>query len=136
MTKTDARQILGISRSAGLKSAERAYRQQQQVLRIRMVPGNPRSDRQRAQSELTELTAAWKSLQTKQPKETRPVKQHKPAPPQSRHICIEDVVQNFFETWDILVEMAPFPKFVTKLFLIVWFLLVITVLCMRSAKGV
>ena len=136
MTKTDARQILGISRSAGLKSAERAYRQQQQVLRIRMVPGNPRPDRQRAQSELTELTAAWKILQTKQPKRSKPVKQQKTTTPQAQQTTIEDVIQNFFEMWDTLVETVPFPKFVTKFFLIVWFLLVITVLFMRSAKGV
>lgn len=138
MTKTDAHRILGITASASPKSAEKAYRQKQQALHIRILPGNHSSVRQQALSDLTELTAAWKIVQTKQPKTNRPKKQRTTTTRQNttKATTIWDVIQDLSQYWDSLVEMVPFPKFVTKLFLIVWFLLVITILFMRSAKGV
>lgn len=129
MTKVDARKILGISRSAGLKTAERAYRQKQQAIQVRMLPGNPYIERQQAHMELTELTEAWRAMQTKRPKRGRPVTQHKTATPQTRKMNVEDVIQDFFEAWDLLVELMPFSKFKTRVILICFFVVIVLLLC-------
>lgn len=139
MIKVDARKILGISRSAGLKSAERAYRQKYQSLQARMLPGNPCSDRQKALAELAELTEARKAMQTKRPTKKRHIKpratvNHRRS---ARQTFVLDVIHDMVENWNNLVEMLPLPKPVALTFLTIEFALVITTLVLHlMRKGV
>ena len=139
MTKTDARKILGISPRAGLKAAERAYHQKCRNLQIRMLPGNPRSERQQAEVELVELTDAWKSMQTKRStnnRRTKPrvtVNRQKPV---KQSATIWEVIHEMCQSWEFLVGMVPLPKPATVAILIVYFLLVMITLVLKSMKGV
>ncbi len=136
MTKVDARKILGISRSAGLKSAERAYRQKSQSLQASMLPGNPCSDRKMALAELAELTEARKAMQTKRPTKKRRAKpratvNHRRS---SRQTVVLDVIYDMVEGWNNLVDMLPLPKPVVLAFLTIEFVLVITTLVLHLMR--
>ena len=139
MTKVDARKILGISSSAGLKPAGRAYRQKCQTFQLRMLPGYPCSDRQQAEAELVKLTAAWKIMQTKQPtknKRTKPratVNRQKPA---KQSATIWDVIHDMGQSWNILIGMTSLSKTTVLAILIAEFVLVMITLVLKSMKGV
>ena len=138
MTKVDACKILGISNSARLKSAERAYRQKLQMLQLCIRPGNPCSERQQAQAELVELTDAWKTIQMKQPtrkRYTKPkptVNRQKPA----KQTTVWDVIQDLSENWKILIGMTSLSKTTVLAILIAEFVLVMITLVLKSMKGV
>lgn len=139
MTKTDARKILGISPRAGLKAAERAYHQKCRNLQIRMLPGNPCSERQQAEVELVELTDAWKSMQTKRSTNNRctkprvTVNQQKPA---KQSTTIWDVIYDMGQSWKVLIGMTSFSKTTVLAILIAEFVLVMITLVLKSMKGV
>ena len=138
MTKTDARKILDISSRAGLKSAERAYRQKLQILQLCIRPGNPRSERQQAEVELVELTDAWKTMQTKQPTRKRCAKPRATVnrqKPVKQSATIWDVIYEMGQSWNILVSMVPLPKPATVAILIVYFLLVMVTLFLHLMEG-
>lgn len=148
MTKDDARKILGIPRSAGLKPAERAYHQKKGDLQLRMLPGNPLSDRQQAQAKLVKLTDAWNTMQTKQsikkkhprPKRSASKRYPKPKwaatkPRPARQTTALDPRLDMADYWDIIIEMVPLPKPVVLAILIIEFALVITILFLRTMKG-
>ena len=71
MTKTQARKILGISSSVGLKSAERIYRQKRLKVQYRMAPGNIRVERHKAKDDLLELSDDESSNEEEMPKLTK-----------------------------------------------------------------
>jgi hypothetical protein len=141
MTKVDACKILGISPSASLKSAEQAYRQKCRNLQFRMAPGNIRSEREQAQSDLVKLVEAWKIMQTKQTTSRRTVNQPKPRPavnqpkPINRQTTFWDVIHDLAQNWNIVIGMSPFPKPATIAILAVYFLLVVITLFFHLAKG-
>jgi len=118
MTKEHAMNILGISHSAGIKTAEQAYRQKCRQLQIRMVPGNPCLERRKAQTELAELTTAWhlfssgKSTENKNSKPRTAAKQH-PA----RRAAAYASTQNLGSLWDDFFDLLPIPKPVAMLFM-------------------
>jgi len=111
MTKEQARIILGISRSASAKTAERAYRQNCQRIQLRMIPGNMLSDRQEAANELLELTTAQKTWNTKRPKKSkrskprRTVNRQKPA----RQTPSPNLPQDLADAWDAFFSALPLP---------------------------
>jgi hypothetical protein len=118
MTKDSARNILGISHSAGIKTAEQTYRQKCRQLQIRMVPGNPCLERRKAQTELAELTTAWKMLsngkstENKNPKPRTATKQY----PANRTTTYAST-QNLGSLWDDFFDLLPIPKPVAILFM-------------------
>jgi hypothetical protein len=118
MTKDHAINILGISHSDGIKTAEQAYRQKCRQLQIRMVPGNPCSERRKAQTELAELTTAWhlfsngKSTENKNPKPRTAAKQ----PPVHKKTNYTPT-QNLGSLWDDFFDLLPLPKPVPILFM-------------------
>ena len=122
MTKDSAKNILGISHSAGIKTAEQAYRQKCRQLQIRMVPGNPYLERRKAQTELAELTTAWKMLsngkstENKNPKPRTATKQY----PASRTTTYAST-QNLGSLWDDFFDLLPIPKSVVILLLVAMF---------------
>jgi len=138
MTKTDARKILGISSSAGLKVAERAYRQKLQILQLCIRPGNPCLERQQAQAELVKLTDAWNAMQIKQStrnKRAKPratVNRQKPA----KQTTVWDVIHDLAENWKILIGMTSLSKTTVLAILIAEFVLVMITLVLKSMKGV
>lgn len=136
MTKVDARKILGISRSAGVKSAERAYRQKSQNLQARMLPGNPCSDRRKALAELAELTEARKAMQTKRSTKKSHAKpratvNHRRS---ARQTFVLDVIHDMVENWNVFIKMIPLRKPVALTILIVEFALVITTLVLHLIR--
>ena len=103
MTKIKAREILDLSKSASLKTAEQAYLQRQRKLQGRICPGNPRLSRQQAQFELAELTEAWNTMKTVEPRAKRKPAINNPAP-------VNQQPQNLADMWDLLFSLLPFPK--------------------------
>ena len=76
-----------------------------------MAPGNVLSDRQKAQSELLELTTAQKVWNTKRPKKSkrakpkRPVNRQKPA----RQATGRNLPQDLADAWDTFFSALPLP---------------------------
>jgi hypothetical protein len=119
MTKDHAGNILGISHSASIKTAEQAYCQKRQQLQIRMVPGNPCLERRKAQTELAELTTAWhlfsngKYTENKNPNPKTAAKQY----PTNRTVNYAST-QNLGSLWDAFFGLLPIPKFVVMIFMV------------------
>ncbi|MFA6186340.1 MAG: hypothetical protein WC770_03890 [Phycisphaerae bacterium] len=130
MTKDHAMNILGISHSASIKTAEQAYCQKRQHLQIRMVPGNPCLERRKAQTELAELTMAWKmfsngkSTENKNPTPRTAAKQY-PA----RRTAAYASTQNLGSLWNDFLDLLPIPKPVAiALILAMFFSVIISLL--------
>lgn len=119
MTKDHARNILGISPSAGINAAEQAYCQKRRQLQIRMVPGNPCLERMNAQTELAELTTAWrtlsngKSAKSKIPKPRTTAKQY----PANRTAAYAST-QNLGSLWNDFLDLLPIPKYVAMFLMV------------------
>ncbi|NQV34142.1 MAG: hypothetical protein HQ515_15725 [Phycisphaeraceae bacterium] len=119
MTKTQARKILGISSSAGLKSAERIYRRECQKVQRHMMPGNTILERQKAQDTLLELTSAWHAMNTKPVK--RPVNRKRPV----RQTTAPNLPLDLAGAWDDLFAALPFPQPVVALLLMATVVMVV-----------
>ena len=120
MTKTKARRVLGISNSAGLKSARRVYRDRCQKIQLRLVPGNAIQDRQKAQETLVELTAAWRTLNATPTGRSRPTARRKPdnrRKPASQP-ATANVSEDLASAWDDLFDTLPLPAPVVVLLLL------------------
>lgn len=136
MTMEQARNILGISHSAGLKTVEQIYRQKCRQLQIRMVPGNPCSERMKAQTDIAELTTAWhlvsngKSTENKNQKPRTAAKQY----PANRKTTYASP-QNLGSLWDEFVDMLPISKSAALILLAAMFFLVIVSVLKLFMKG-
>ena len=62
MSEFEARQIIGISDSAGFAEARQAYEDMLQKLRVNMLPGNPMAKRVEAERKISQLITAWEVL--------------------------------------------------------------------------
>ena len=111
MTQVQARRILGISSSAGATPAERIYQTKCREAQRRLMPGNTRSERQKAQAELLKLTTAWHTLDFNTSKRPKPPKRKRTAAPrptrQARH---PNSKPGLADVWDDLFAALPFQK--------------------------
>lgn len=129
MTKEQARNILGISHSASIKTTEQAYQQKCRQLQIRMVPGNPCSCRQKAQIELAKLVTARRMLSNHKSNEnenstSRTATKHHPV----NRTTTYTPTHNMGNLWNDFFDMLPIPKPVAILLLVAMFFCVFVTL--------
>lgn len=136
MTQAEASRVLGISPSFSPFRIEQAYREKQRQLRLKLIPGNPLADRQKAQAELARLTTAWQILQaspaakpharksTSKPA-SRKTARPKPIPVKPLPVNPHQKPQTLAEAWDLFIGLMPFPEPITVVLLIAVFLLTI-----------
>jgi len=127
MTDPEARNILGISRSAGLETARRSYIEKRQKLQAQLLPGIPLATRRHAQAELCRLETAWQSIQAgrtakratsaKSPK--RPTTRKKASRSAPGQPVPTQKPQTLGEAWEQFLSMMPFSRRVTAAVVIV-----------------
>ena len=72
MTKTEACKILKVNPSASLAKKEKAFRQIQKSLQLKLIPGNIITERRQAREQLGKITTALQILQ-KSPRVKKPI---------------------------------------------------------------
>jgi hypothetical protein len=131
MTQAEAYQVLGISRSVSPSRIEQAYYEKHRELRLKLTPGNPLSDRQKAQTELAKLTTAGQVLQVtltakSYPGKPVPQKTTRARPTRARPVINNrQKPQTLAEAWELFVQLSPFPERVTMILLVLTFLIVL-----------
>jgi hypothetical protein len=132
MTQAEAYKVLGISRSVSPSRTEQAYQEKQRELRLKLIPGNPLADRQKAQAELARLTTARQTLQITLTAKSYPGKpvpkkttNAKPARAKPATVNYYQKPQTLAEAWELFVQLSPFPEHVTAILLGLMFLIVL-----------
>ena len=133
MTKNEARKILGISRSASSDKAEQAYRKKQNELRLRLIPGNTKADRQKAQAGMAMTMTAIQMLQTtttRKPPARKPVPRKtttmpKPTKAKSATVNYYQKPQTLADAWELFAQLSLLPAPVTVVLLILTFIIVL-----------
>jgi hypothetical protein len=124
MTKTEAYQILGISKSAAYSKADLLYREKCKKLRLQIIPGMPVTVRQKALAELCSIETAWKTLQahsstkSSNPKSSR----KKAARPSPVNVLPYTKPRTIAEAWEQVVSLMPFSRPVAVVIIIAVFL--------------
>jgi preprotein translocase subunit Sec63 len=62
MTEVEAKQIIGISDSAGFAEAKQVCEDMLQELRLKMLPGNTMAKRVEAERKISQIITAWEVL--------------------------------------------------------------------------
>ena len=111
MTEVQARQILGITRSASRQKVQLAYEDKRRQLQRRLAPGMPVAVRQQAINDLTEIASAGEVLRVLSRNHARPTKppQSRPRPPQVP-TGTATTPQTLGEAWDLVVSALPFSR--------------------------
>ena len=77
----------------------------------RLMPGNTRSERQRAQAELLQLTTAWHTLDFNTSKRHKPPKRRRASTPKrTRHATNPNAKPGLADVWDDLFTALPLHK--------------------------
>lgn len=113
MTKTEACKMLRVSPSASLAKKKQAYRQIQKSLQLKLIPGNPITERRWAREQLSEIASAHQVLQNT-PRAKKPVHKRTATKPET-----------LGDSWDLFVSLMPFPESAIVILLIVVVALVI-----------
>lgn len=132
MTQAEAYKVLGISRSVSPSRTEQAYQEKHRELRLKLIPGNPLADRQKAQTELARLATAKQVLQITSTAKSYPVKPVPQKTPKARSTRAKPAAVNYYqkpqtlaEAWELFVQLSPFPEHVTAILLGLMFLIVL-----------
>ena len=125
MTKTEARQILGISSSTNRSKAELLYQEKCKKIRLQMVPGMPVTTREKALAKLTSVNAAWETLQS--PRYKKPTTKKSPRKKTSKSSPVNVIPyrkpKTLAEAWEQLISLMPFSRPVAVVIIIAVFLL-------------
>ena len=116
MTKHEARMYLGVSNSDSNKRIVQTYQNQCQTLQSKMIPGNSCTDRQKAQAELVNLTAAWNTLEIKPSTK----KEFQPLTSINRvdSIPSSNKAYDLADSWEQVFEVIPYAKPILLFFVI------------------
>ena len=131
MTQAEACKVLGISRSVSPSRTEQAYQEKHRELRLKLIPGNPLADRQKAQAELARLTTAGQVLQVtltakSYPGKPVPKKTTRARPTRARPVINNrQKPQTLADAWELFVHLSPFHENVTMILLALMFLIVL-----------
>jgi len=132
MTQAEAYKVLGISRSVSPSRIEQAYQEKQREFRLKLIPGNPLADRQKAQAELARLPTARQTLQISSTAKSYPInpvpkKTPKARPTRARPATVNycQKPQTLADAWELFVHLSPFPEHVTIILLALMFLIVL-----------
>ncbi|HUT42811.1 MAG TPA: hypothetical protein VMW95_00635 [Desulfobacterales bacterium] len=132
MTQAEACKVLGISRFISPSRIEQTYQEKHRELRLKLIPGNPLADRQKAQAELANLTTAGKVLQVtlsakSYPGKPVPPKKSKARPKRARPATVNycQKPQTLADAWEQFLQLATFPERVTMVLLVLTFFIVL-----------
>ncbi|MCD4831699.1 MAG: hypothetical protein K8R02_07845 [Anaerohalosphaeraceae bacterium] len=118
MTKIEACKMLRVSPTASLAKKELAYRQMQKNLQLKLIPGNPITERRWAREQLSEITMAHQILQ-------KPSGARKPVYKRPATWSTATKPETLGDSWDLFVSLMPFPEPVIVIFLVVVVMLVV-----------
>ena len=135
MTKIEACNLLGVSRSAGKAKAKQAFSERHRELTRRLRPGNLPAVRQKTQADIAMLMTArdtfcqLPSSPRPYPQKSHQRKTQKPKPrkakPAAAAVINYPKPQTLADAWELFVQLSPFHEHVTMILLALTFLIVL-----------